>query len=155
MILVPGKFGYVFNPRTGSRSTEEAFLKQVPGAVSIAHHHRYTECDEPVYATVRDPIEIAMSFWWRVHETETLEKWYSKRQPRLFLNLDKVDRYFLYENGLESIFAELGYPDVSLPNIGKQDRPPATEEQRAYLTRMFPDDIELYEQVKRAEKPDV
>lgn len=151
MIRVPGKFAYVFNPRTGSRAMEQAFLASVPGAQDVGRHHGYSDCPEPTYATIRDPVEVAISFWWSEQcrgRVGSLEQWYRKSGSRFNLHLDKIDRYFLYDLGLEEIFNQLGYPGVSVPRIGGHSPPQATAEQRAYLIDKFPEDWELYQQVR-------
>lgn len=153
MILVPEKFVYVLNPRTGSRAMEQAFLDHVPGAQKIGRHHGFTpKYGLPVYATTRNPVDLILSHWWKTRDTLTLEQYIERRTPRLHLFADQIDRYFLYDDGLEAIFAQLGYPDVKTEKIGGSDpdRDYFNKAQIHLIKRAFPDDVALYEGVTQS-----
>ncbi len=149
MILIPGVLAYVFTPRTGSRTTEQAFLRYIPAAQDIGRHHGYVECDEPVYATIREPCSQVLSHYWRVKDELGFEQYVKQRTPRLNIHHEIVDRYFIYENGLVSIFEQLGFSGVRLEHIG------ATHADKVFLTparidlinRTFAEDVALYQQV--------
>ena len=144
MILVPGRFCYVLNPRTASRATEQAFLAL--GADDIGRHHGYTPYDLPVYATIRKPCDQVLSHYWQVRDRWTLEEYIQQRTPRLNIHHEVVDRYFIYEQGLDRIFTELGYPDVTFKRIGGSHADPTflTPERIDLINRTFAEDNDLY-----------
>lgn len=147
MILVPDRFCYVLNPRTGSRAMERAFLDQVPGAQKIGRHHGYVDgYGLPVYATIRSPADLVLSHWWKAQDRLTLAEYIKQRTPRLNVHHGVIDRYFLYDDGLEQIFADLGYPGVKTERIGgsNPDRTYLTPARVHLINRAFPEDNDLY-----------
>jgi hypothetical protein len=155
VIWVKNELVYVFTPRTGSRTTEAAFLRYVPGAQTVGRHHGFVPgYGHPVYATIRNPLHQVLSHYWRVKDRLSLPEYLKQRKPRLNHLHAVVDRYFIYENGLESIFAALGYAGIQLERIGATHAEPEylTAERTALISKAFPDDIALYESVRRGFK---
>jgi len=151
MILIPGRLAYVLIPRTGTRTTLEGFMG-IPGAQNVGRHHGYVACDEPVYATIRDPYTLVLSHYWRVKDKISFEQYVKQRVPRLTgrpLQDVVIDRYFIYEDGLANIFEQLGYPDVQLGHIGAthSDKAFLTSERIDLINRTFPEDVALYQKV--------
>ena len=115
---------------------EEAFLRI--GAQDVGRHHGYVAgYSEPVYATIREPCDQILSHYWKVRDKWTLEQYLAQRTGRLNLHHAVIGKYFIYEDGLQAIFAQLGYPDVQIDRIG------ATGADKSFLT---PARIELIQQ---------
>ena len=146
MIRIPGKFRYAFNPRTGSRAMEQAFLDHIQGAQDVGRHHGLTAGPEPLYATLRDPATQVMSYWWHLRGMyPSLEQYIAnKSRPRLNLFADQVTRYFIYEDGLEGIFEQLGYPGIQAKRIGGHNPPVPIPEVAGMIRESFPEDWILY-----------
>lgn len=146
MILIPNRFCYVLTPRTGSRAMEQAFLDHVPNAQDIGRHHGFTDCGLPVYATIRNPVDQVLSHWWKLRTVMPLEQYIELRTPRLNIHHSVIDRYYIYEDGLESIFSALGYPGIKIKRIGgsQPDRDYLTPERVHLIEQAFPDDVDIY-----------
>jgi hypothetical protein len=69
--------------------------------------------------------------------------------------MDYVDKYFLFERGLEDFFFQVGFPYVKIPTIGQNKAGPRrltvedlTSGQKRLIDELFPKDVELYQRVK-------
>ena len=180
MILVPGKFIYLCTPTTGSRSTAKVLLEQCGGVLLSANHHatktelntKAPNYSEPLYSVLRNPYELLASKYWHRTYKRNLEKHpfsfadflievsanarYDQFGPILATYQDYVNRYFLYEDGLESFFKMVGFPDVEIPKIGRvnaelnKTRINWRHLDYKYLQaidKLFPRDVELYKRV--------
>ena len=179
MILVPGKFIYLCTPTTGSRSTAKVLLEQCGGIqLSSSHHATRAELNkeapirsEPFYSVLRNPYDVIASKYWRQNRDrekdlplgEFLVNFrfnakYDQFGPIIATYQDYVDRYFLYERGLQDFFTQVGFPDVEVPKIGQvneklyRQRTNWRHLDHKYLyaiDKLFPRDVELYRRVSQ------
>jgi hypothetical protein len=134
MITIHSRARFVFSPHTGSRSLRAALL-HVPGAVQedLSHHTPPDEIprDLPICAMTRNPFDWVHSYYGRFISANPLipfeefldhHRDYIGRpwlRQRLNVYHDLVDRYYLLEEGLDKVLADLGHPDIPIPEIGK------------------------------------
>ena len=164
MIIVPGKLIYLFTPKTGSRATERAFLEHVPEALISNAHHDHPDMIPnlgiPVYATIRNPYDQVLSWYWGPwRRSHTIEEFLRRSPPsrnwiqkRLNCYDEYVDGYFLYEDGLEQIFRTLGYGNVRIDRVGVSgaDKSLLTEDVCLLIDELLPYDVALYQRVLEA-----
>ena len=186
MILVEGRGIYLCTPATGSRTTVDVLVNQCGGRSLSCDHHaplchmpRLEEHTEPVVTTIRDPYDYVLSRFWYAHKHEEVRAetpvegyicMYAERNrkgqyadefgSRMCMYRDYVDRFFLFEDGLQPIFDIFGFPDVTLPTIGKptpmqklQWGPRLTvhdlsDEAKELIEEHFAMELALYRQVK-------
>lgn len=162
MIRVPGKCIYLCSPRTASRATEDALVKQCGGQKLIDGHHAMPadmhlleQYDEPVVCMLREPYDWILAqyarFWVsRIPEKrEPMWTWLSHFNADLirFGNgmmhpyHEYVDECYLYENGVEAFLTSIGFPDVVAPEIGRGGTP----EYPIKIDSVHPDCRELIE----------
>ena len=189
MILVPGKCIYLCTPATGSRSTAKVLAEQCGGRwLNGTHHANLTDMPllegraEPVITTIRDPYDYVLSRYWYNYKPkevkaanpiesyipkfslENREGEYGKQFGSMMcMYRDYVDRYFVFEDGLQPIFDAIGCSDVELPEVGKltplqwlQWGPrlrvdEISEEAKTLIEKHFPMELELYRKVKAGE----
>jgi hypothetical protein len=172
MIRIPGKFIYLCSPRTASRSTADALIKQCGGQKLINSHHampadeaRLREFDEPVVAMLRNPYDWLMAQYARHWISRTPKKrepmwtWLSHFNAdligfgngRISPYHEWVDEYYLYENGVEAFLKACGLRGVEVPKIGTRGTPehPVKVESiypdcRALIDKKYAKDITLY-----------
>ena len=160
MIIVPGRFIYLFTPRTASRATERAFLEHVPEALISNKHHDHPRdipnIGLPVYATIRDPYEQALSWYWVYRNRYSVSQWVHKSPPgrrwiqkRMNEYDEYVDAYFVYEDGIERIFKTLALPGVKVGKVGVSgtDKSLLDEEARAAIDDVLEYDVKLYKRI--------
>lgn len=179
MIRVPGKFIYLCTPHTGSRSTSNVLLEQCGGEqLSVDHHVTPSELQaldrkrypELFYALIRNPYEFVLRcYWYRFRKSPpavSLNDYIGQLRdsmkdhmtgPIIATYRDYVDRYFLFERGLEDFFFQVGFPYVKIPQVGvlnrqvlrpRMEAKELTGEQRRMIEEAFPGDVKLYNRVK-------
>jgi hypothetical protein len=166
MIVVQDKFVFLNNPRTGSRAMVQGFINA--GAIEPDTLHLHTEpkdipTDLPRYAIIRNTIDWALSTYRAFKPSESFEEWI--KQPfkvldwapgRLNAYEGYVDKYFLYEWGLESIIHYLGFEPPTIPLVGARNKDNSLRDSRKCkeaILEKFWKDAELYEQVLKESKP--
>lgn len=143
MIRVPGKFIWLACPRTASRTCARTLLAHCGGEKLIGRHHARRKDlylmhgrTEPVVALARDPYDYLLSNfarWTKGAQQMTFEQFLDQSawQPDLIGEWDNaitpyqgyVDHYYLYEDGLDDFFANLGFPGVPLKQVGIDETP--------------------------------
>lgn len=176
MIRVPGNFIWLACPRTASRTFSETLLERCGGERLLGRHHARKKDlyllnghSEPVIGIVRDPYDYVLSSYarWTKPEATRLSSerkigfeqfLNSNWQPDLIGEWDGaitpyqgyVDYYFLYEDGLEAIFSYLGFPGITLKQVGIDETPeyaPIDEmgfEVKRLIEERFWKDIKFY-----------
>jgi len=170
MVVVPRKFVFVANPRTGSRSMVQALLRMKGAVRSERHHSNYDEVptDLPVYAIIRDPHTQLRSWWyqssdrtlhratfcsWIRHQSQGFAPLYfhaNEAQTKLNIYHGLVTKYFLFERGLTAALEYMGSPPPPV-HIGQTNAHTymLTEEDYATVEELFAEDIKLHKEISR------
>jgi hypothetical protein len=165
MVIVPNRFIYLAAPRTGSRTTCDALVQHCGGIKEGREHH--SKLDElqaletdpserlPVYSVIREPFDFVMSSWARAYDPtmrDFLDNWnpdaLGEWEGRMTPYEGFVTHYFLFENGLEDLFARWGFPDTPLGHQGRYETPPyhpVSPADEDLVRERFPVDFKRYE----------
>lgn len=159
MLLVPNKFVFLNTPRTGSRAISAVFqgLGYCPAQF---HHTNISEVhtDLPVFTMLRNPTTQLLSWWWDSRYIWCFEDYIKEHWTGITWNHEDlnpyapiVDKFFIYEHGLEPMFEELGLPQWSIPRVGvsQTEYKYITPEAIDLINERFPKDVALYERETR------
>jgi len=143
MVIVPGMFVFVANPRTGSRSVGAALetYAKVKGLTRAGCRHSPrsavpVDLGLPVYGFTREPVRHVLSWWYfqrqkkhidafneEVSRLLTFEEFIRKPffplntldfpQQRLNLYEGIVTKWFRLEDGIEAFFEEVGLGHIN------------------------------------------
>jgi len=181
-MCVENRFIYLATPATGSRSVTKALRDYCGGKLLANAHHAYLsdmallkDYDVPVYAFIRDPYDYVLTRYYYTHQTpesrsrQSLEEWIPQYAEESYgdefgsimcMYRDYVDRFFLYEDGLEAFFEAVGLSGTEIPTNGalasyqiKNGLPSFDElENRRHVKELidqyFAMEVELYRSVK-------
>lgn len=143
---------FVLNPRTGSRAVVAGF-HDLGWDVDHVHTWPIKNPDNlPVYGVIRDPVAWIWSWYSNWSDRMVFDDWIWATRLHMFQWTNRlnayapvIDRYFVYENGLEHIFEHFGLPVPELRTIGQNKRKPGEPRYIPAMRERFRDEFELYE----------
>lgn len=183
MIRVAGKFIYLATPSTMSRSVTKALTLYCNGQILGKEHHasskdleRLSEFTEPVVTFIRDPYDYVVSRYNYNYKNERrrfqnpmnsfiLKFWnenvnWNGFGSRICPYRDYVDRYFLFEDGIEPFLEayDLEVPEIPTEGMrvsnninstpGRKTVDDLDDECRAMIEKRFAMELALYRKVK-------
>ena len=161
MFVMPGRFQYLTNPRTGSRTCVEIFRQ---GGMPIADHYQHhtfpAEIQEelPKIAMIRNPIDTCFSLYYPNWPKTSFEEW-MEMEITFFTVINRLvfydqwtDWYFLYADGIDYMMYHLGIKYQDMPRIGgwaikAKAVVKKTPERVRMIYDKFGEDLELYHNV--------
>ena len=161
-MIVHPEFTFVFNPHTGSRSLEKGFISTgLCRNMGLHTRPKHIPKDRPVYAMVRNTVDWVYAFYWNWKGKMTLEQFLKSPLPTVSwakgaLNPYKqyVDRWFIFEDGLENVFKQLDLSVSEIPHIGNhayfKDSYDYPTEEREIILRRYEEDEHFYKYVTGA-----
>jgi hypothetical protein len=179
MVLIEGRFIFLATPATASRSMMYALVNHCGGKFLSKTHHAHMsdmpllrEYSEPVYTMIRDPYDYVLSRYFYKYKfpenrsDEILEKFIPKYSLEshsspsgsiMCMYRGFIDRYFLFEDGPEAFFEEVGLGGTEVGEIGLRNCPTLGKrlkiedvdpKVKALIDQHFAEELELYRKVK-------
>lgn len=180
MILLPGRFIWLAQPRAGSRSVADVLVRQCGGKDLTGAHHAHAshmsilnEYDEPAISLIRNPYDVVLGRY--AYATRNIGRfirnkdfgfWFDWWKPdgwnsfrdHIAQYYQYVKHYYIFEQGLEPFFRAIGFPTVEIPWIGQYeyvgDRLKIDDldpQHKQLIDERFSFDVELYQSVASRE----